>query len=88
MDYRTLGARTAALAVEGLMAKKTVVVERYENEKAYQRDANRKAKQGYVVDSVIGEEQKKGCLSWGLLGVFNIFRKNKTELVVTYRLEQ
>ena len=67
--------------------KDPVVVERYDSEKAYQKDANKMARKGYVVDNVVTKEKGKGCLSWGLLGIFNIFRKKKHEYVVTYKLQ-
>lgn len=68
------------------MAKDPLVVKRYPNEKKYQKDAKKMSKRGYEVFDVKTENQGRGCLRWGLFGVFAFALKPKHEYVVTYKL--
>jgi hypothetical protein len=70
------------------MAKDRVLVRRYKDEKEYQKDANKMAKQGYVVDSVVTENLGRGGCRWLAFGLFNFLSKPKHVLVVTYRLAE
>ena len=67
---------------------KMIVVKRYQNEKAYQRDAGRMAAKGYEVPSVVSEQPRSGCGRILAIGFFAIMFKPKPVLVVTYRLIQ
>lgn len=69
------------------MAKKAAVqVRRYKDEKAYQKDAAKLARQGYEVASVVSEQPRSGCGRILAIGLFAAIFKPKPELVVTYRL--
>lgn len=68
--------------------KDPIVVKRYDSENKYQKDANKMLDKGYKVTDVTVEDAGRGCLSWGLLGIFNFLRKSKKEYVVTYGLHE
>lgn len=68
------------------MAKKTIEVKRYKNEKEYQKDAGKMAAKGYEVQSVVSEQPRSGCGRMLTIGIFAAVFKPKPELVVTYRL--
>lgn len=67
------------------MRKKQQIVKRYENEKKYQRDANKQAKRGYrIVNTVSHKPHTSGCRY--LMGGF-LFGRKKPVMIVTYRLD-
>ena len=70
------------------MAKDRIVVRRYQSEKEYQKDANKMAKQGYAVESVVTENLGRGGCKWLAFGLLNFLSKPKHVLVVTYRLAE
>jgi hypothetical protein len=70
------------------MAKQQVIIKRYKYDKEYQRDAQRMAKAGYIVQSVTSEQPRAGCGRWLTLGIFALMFKPTPELVVTYVLAQ
>jgi hypothetical protein len=63
-----------------------VVIRRYKSDKAYKQDAEKLARQGYSVHSVVSEQVRSGCLRIILLGGFGaLIWKPKPQLVVTYK---
>jgi len=67
------------------MGSKTILVRRYKTDPEYQKDANKLAKQGYVVVNATSEQPRSGCLRILTLG---ILFKPKPQLVVTYQHQQ
>lgn len=63
---------------------KPIVVKRYKDERAYQRDAQRWVRRGYKVSHVISEKPRAGCARILTLGLFTLLFPPKSELVVTY----
>jgi hypothetical protein len=68
------------------MGKSEIIVQRYENEREYQKDAKRMLSKGYEIQSVISEQPRPGVGRILLIGVFAGVFKPKPVLVVTYRL--
>lgn len=68
------------------MAPAPIQVKRYQNEKAYQKDAAKMLKKGYEVQNVVSEQPRSGCGRILTIGLFAAIFKPKPELVVTYRL--
>ena len=68
------------------MAPPSILVKRYKTEKEYQNDAQKLAKKGYKVVTVLSEQPRAGCARILTLGFFAIMFKPKPELVVTYSL--
>lgn len=66
--------------------KPPILVERYMSEKEFQKKSAKVLARGYEVQNVVTEEKGRGCLKWGLFGIFAFAFKPKHELVVTYRL--
>lgn len=64
------------------MSNKTILVRRYKSDSEYQKDANKLARQGYVVTNATSEQPRSGCLRILTLG---ILFKPKPQLVVTYQ---
>jgi hypothetical protein len=67
--------------------KQKIVVKRYTNEREFSRDANRMAKQGYIVASTTSEKPRAGCARILTLGIFTLLFPPKQMLVVTYTLK-
>ena len=63
-----------------------VIIKRYKNEKAFQKDARKLAKKGWAVQTVTSEQPRAGCARWLTIGLFAVIFKPKPELVVTYNL--
>lgn len=67
--------------------QKAIEVKRYQDDKAYQRDAGKMTARGYEVQSVTSEQPRSGCgRIIALGGIGALLFKPKPELVVTYRL--
>ena len=64
------------------MSEKTILVRRYKTDPEYQKDANKLARQGYVVVNATSEQPRSGCMRILTLG---ILFKPKPQLVVTYQ---
>lgn len=66
--------------------RKLVIVEKYEDQKRYEKDAGRKASAGYEIAHVGSEPRRRGCIRFALFGFLN--PKPQPWIVVTYRLKQ
>ena len=65
---------------------KSIIVKRYKDERAYQRDAQRWARRGYKVANVTSEKPRAGCGRILTLGLLTLIFPPKPEFVVTYSL--
>lgn len=63
-----------------------VVVREYDERWRFERDAVRLRAQGYVVISVIEQQQPAGCLRILTLGLYSLVVKPDPRLLVTYEL--
>ena len=63
-----------------------VVVREYDERWRFERDAVRLRGQGYVVISVIEQQQPAGCLRILTLGLYSLVVKPTPRLLVTYEL--
>lgn len=68
------------------IVSKSILVKRYKDERAYQKDAQRMVRRGYKVTSVTSEMQRAGCARILTLGIFTLLFPPKPQLVVTYIL--
>lgn len=68
------------------MAPKAIVVKRYKDEKEYQRDAQKMARQKYKIISVVSEKPRAGFMRIITLGIFTLLFPPKSVYVVTYSL--
>lgn len=66
------------------MAPKTTMVREYKDRKAFEKDANKLAKQGWAVVSQSEQTQRSGCGRLLMLGVFAAIWKPKPHIAVTY----
>jgi hypothetical protein len=66
------------------MKQHLIVIRQYQSQNAFEKDARRMAKAGYVVQSVTSEQPRAGCGRWLTLGIFALIFKPAPELVVTY----
>lgn len=60
-------------------------VKTYNSTKDYNRDAQRRAEQGWEVSNTAWRQPKSGCMRYLLTGGLALIWKPKEELIVTYR---
>ena len=63
-----------------------ILVKTYNDEKRYQRDANRMRRKGYRVTDVT-QAERSGCFRWLLVGPLALVWKKHT-ITVTYEREE
>ncbi len=68
------------------MAPKAIIVKRYKDEREYERDAQKMARQKYKVINVISEKPRAGIMRFLTLGIFTLIFPPKSVFVVTYSL--
>lgn len=66
------------------MAPKSTMVREYRDRKEFERDANKLARDGWVVVSQSERTQRSGCGRILALGLFTLLFKPKPLIVVTY----
>lgn len=63
---------------------KKAVVREYKSKRDMERDIQKAAEHGWAVASVADLSQRSGCLRFLTLGIFTLFFKPKSKILVTY----
>jgi len=66
------------------MAPKTTMVREYDDRKAFEKDANKLARDGWSVVTQSERTQRSGCARLLMLGIFTPLFPPKPVLVVSY----
>jgi len=63
----------------------TTKIKQYDNRKAFEKDANKMAKDGWAVVSTSTDQVRRGCTLSSILLPILFFIRKKDKITVTYR---